>query len=47
MPCGIYCNATGRKQCFGFGAPKELLALLRNARAVAEWKLFLNDKAWP
>jgi hypothetical protein len=30
-------------------APKELpvTAHLRNARGVAEWKLFLNDKAEP
>ena len=30
-------------------APKELpvSALIRNAHGVAEWKLFLNDKAWP
>jgi hypothetical protein len=30
-------------------APKELpvTALLRNAHGVAEWKLFLNDKAQP
>jgi hypothetical protein len=30
-------------------APKELpvTALLRNAHDIAEWKLFLNDKAQP
>ena len=36
-------HAAGLKLLHAPLAPKELLALLRNARGIAEWKLFLNE----